>query len=122
MEKSDLWWLGPEWLRGPKESWPERQEIEETPESTEEQKKVAVSTVKVSETVSIENVIDVHRYSSREKLVRVTAWIQRFAQNCKAKIRKTDRMTGGLTVEEIVSADKVVDTDSSSRIERKDKF
>ena len=107
MEKSDLWWLGPEWLRGPKEGWPERQEIEETPESTEEQKKAAVSTVKVSETVSIENVIDVHRYSSREKLVRMTAWIQRFAQNCKAKIRKTDRMTGGLTVEEIVSAEKL---------------
>ena len=68
LEKSDLWWLGPEWLRGPKEGWPERQEIGETPESTEEQKKAAVSTVKVSETVSIENVIDVHRYSSREKL------------------------------------------------------
>ena len=66
-----------------------------------------VSTVKVSETVSTENVIDVHRYSSREKLVRVTAWIQRFAQNCKAKIRKTNRMTGGLTVEEIVSAEKL---------------
>ena len=70
-------------------------------------KKAAVNTVKVSETVSIENVIDVHRYSSREKLVRVTAWIQRFTQNCKAKIRKTDRITGGLTVEEIVSAEKL---------------
>ena len=40
LEKSDLWWhIGPEWLRVPKEDWPERQEIEETPESTKELKK-----------------------------------------------------------------------------------
>ena len=65
-----------------------------------------VSTVKVSDVVSIENVIDIPRYSSKEKLVRVTAFVQRFAQNCKARIRREGRVTGGLTVEEILSAEK----------------
>ena len=105
LEKGDLWWHGPEWLRGPKEDWPERLEIEETPESTKEQKKAVVSTVKVSDPVSIENVIDVGRYSSKEKLLRVTAFVQRFAQNCKARIRREGRVAGGLTVEEILSAE-----------------
>ena len=103
LEKSDLWWhIGLEWLRVPKEDWPERQEIEEKPESTKELKKAVVSTVKVSDEVNIENVIDVCRYSSKEKLVRVTAFVLRFAQNCKARIR----VTRGLTVEEILSAEK----------------
>ena len=106
LEKSDFWWHGPEWLRGPKEDWPERQEIEETPESTKKLKKAVVSTVKVSDVVSIVNVIDVCRYSSKEKLVRVTAFVLRFAQNCKARIRREGGVTGGLTVEEILSAEK----------------
>ena len=79
LEKSDLWWHGPEWIRGPKEDWPERQEVEETPESTKKLKKAVVSTVKVSDVVSTENVIGVRRYSSKEKLVRVTAFVLRFA-------------------------------------------
>ena len=65
-----------------------------------------VSTVKVSDAVSIENVIDVHRYSSKEKLVRVTVFVLRFAQNCKARIRREGRVTGKLTAEEILSAEK----------------
>ena len=65
-----------------------------------------VSTVKVSDVVSIENVIVVRRYCSKEKLARVTAFVQRFAQNCKARIRRECRVTGGLTVEEIPSAEK----------------
>ena len=32
---------------------------------------------------------------------------RQYKQDCKAKIRKTDRMTGGLTVEETVSAEKL---------------
>ena len=83
-----------------------RQEVEETPGSSKELKKAVVSTVKVSDAVSIENVIDVSRYSSKEKLVRVTAFVLRFAQNCKARIRREGRVTGGLTVEEILSAEK----------------
>ena len=50
--------------------------------------------------------IDVCRYSSKEKLVRVTAFVLRFAQNCKARIRREGRVTGGLTVEEILNAEK----------------
>ena len=72
LEKSDLWWCGPEWIRGPKEDWMERQEIEETPENKDELKKTAVSTVEMNDIASIENVIDIYKYSSKEKLLRVT--------------------------------------------------
>ena len=65
-KESDPWWRGPEWLREPKEGWPERQELEESPESKDEMKKTVVSTVKMSDAGSIENVINVYNYSSRD--------------------------------------------------------
>ena len=36
----------------------------------------------------------------------MTAFVLRFAQICKARIRREGRVTGGLTVEEILSAEK----------------
>ena len=93
--------------RGQKEVWPERQEIEETPESKDKLKKAVVSTVNMSDAASIENVTDVHKYSSRERLLRLTAWAQRFANNCIISVTETARITGSLSVEEIWSAEKL---------------
>ena len=51
------------------------------PESKDEAKKAVASTVKVTKKVGAEIVIDIQKYSSREILVSVTAWVQKFIQN-----------------------------------------
>ena len=48
------------------------------------------------------NVVDPDRYSSYTRLIRVTAWIQRFAHNCQAKVRgKTKETSLHLLVSEL---------------------
>ena len=71
----------PQCLRGPNDGWTEKEIIEAMPESKDEAKKAVVSTVKVIKKMGGKIVIDIQKYSSREMLVRVTAWVQRFIQN-----------------------------------------
>ena len=78
LQSIDLMWRGPHWLRGQNDGWPEEEIIEKMPESRDE---AVVITVKVIKKVGAEIEIDIQRYSSREMLVRVTAWVQRFIQN-----------------------------------------
>ena len=45
---------------------------------------------KVDSGVSIENVIDIKRFNSLKKLLRVTSWIKRFVNNLKMKVLKKE--------------------------------
>ena len=56
---------------------------------------------------TIGNVIDVYKYSSREKSLRETVWVQRFAHNCIVNVWETARITGNLSVEESFSSKKL---------------
>ena len=38
--------------------------------------------------MSIENVIDIKRFNSLQKLLRVTSWVKRFVNNLKKKVLK----------------------------------
>ena len=38
--------------------------------------------------MSIENVIDIKRFSSLQKLLRVTSWVKRFVNNLKKVLKK----------------------------------
>ena len=40
--------------------------------------------------MSIENVIDIKRFNSLKKLLRVTSWIKRFVNNLKMKVLKKE--------------------------------
>ena len=81
-----------------------------------------VSTVKMSDAAGIENVLDVYKYSSREKLLRVTVWVQRFAHNCIVSVRETARITGSLSVEKISSAEKLWSQTVQSRLKERATF
>ena len=42
--------------------------------------------------MSIENVIDIKRFNSLQKLLRVTSWVKRFVNNLKKKVLKKETL------------------------------
>ena len=58
----------------------------------------------VTSDVKLETLIDSHRFSSFDKLLRITAWVKRFVYNCRSsKLKKP----GNLTAQEIVDTEEV---------------
>jgi len=118
---SDLWWHGPSWLVGPREGWPVRaNEPEVTPEAMEEIKLTAMN-VNTTETTGLENVIDASRYSTFEKLVRVTAWVKRFIHNLRVRSEEK-RAAGKLKVEELLEAEREIIIAAQSKMKGNDNY
>lgn len=92
LRDSKLWWQGPAWLSLSEQRWP-------------------TTAVSVPKEVSLEEKLTVHlaamqpepwelqsRYSSWPKLLRVTAYVQRFVQLCGRRARPHDSKSPGLTL------------------------
>ncbi len=82
----ERWQHGPEFLRLPKEDWPQDDSKSERDEKeiTKEARKI-VCTVKTSESP-----VEPKRYSSWRKLIRITAYVLRFVRKLCNKTKKTD--------------------------------
>ena len=65
---------------------------------------VLQSTVGASGGIGI--VIDIERFNDLERLLRVTAFVIRFASNMKKSVKKTEGVYDELAVEELVVAEK----------------
>lgn len=97
ISKFSLWWNGPRWLREPHHTWPDsRLPHMEFSETALEAKSLKVHIHATSADV---NFID--RFSTYNKLVRITAYVLRFSVN--AQTRK-QRNTGPLSASELDSA------------------
>ena len=84
--KGKLWWEGPQWLSEGRENWPKQEVSLESSEEVEcERKKVNVLAAAVEYPQGISSVIDINKYSTLKRLLRVTAFVLRFVQNLKAK-------------------------------------
>ena len=83
LHNSDLWKQGPSWItdrtQWPKWKYGEVLHIQTTDESTED---TTTADDPMPQT-NINQVIDINRYSSWSKLLRVTAYVLRFIYNCK---------------------------------------
>ncbi|XP_064479339.1 uncharacterized protein LOC135392562 [Ornithodoros turicata] len=97
------WFEGPTWLAETKESWPRSfAEDEESVNKVENEKvKVTALAAQVDPAVTIPPLLDLKKYSSYLRLLRVTAWIIRFSQNCRSR----SRVIGPLTATELNQAE-----------------
>ncbi|XP_018403065.1 PREDICTED: uncharacterized protein LOC108779991 [Cyphomyrmex costatus] len=106
-KNNSLWWHGPTWIIDAKK-WPKQ--ILSTQNSEQLEFKRTVAVVQVQSEYSL-----LRRYSSYDKLLRITAYLLRFKENCKQSNRK---MTGPLAVNELNQAEiaiiKLVQAEASS--------
>ncbi|XP_018397196.1 PREDICTED: uncharacterized protein LOC108775361 [Cyphomyrmex costatus] len=80
LQKSDLWWTGPTWLKLDEAFWPSENFSSSQIELPERRVTVLLAETKVKNQLDIFN-----RFSKLSTLVRVIAFCQRFARNCKLK-------------------------------------
>ena len=114
LAESQTWWNGADFLKHLNEKWPTEPGVNETEEKEAKTKmakpktqptitrSLATSSNKVKYP-NIKEVMDCRRYSSKTKLLRVTAYVIRCIDNA----RKRQSATGELTAEELKTAEKL---------------
>ena len=73
LQDNTLWWEGPTLLKQDGECWPTSLNLEESKRVSEERKKAQVLRVQVEPINCLSKIIDINRFSSLGKLLRVTA-------------------------------------------------
>ena len=90
-EVIDRWLFGPTWLQNCIEDWPIRKEIKykyDDPELKKEAKEKKCLINCNSAKLALQEIIDIKRFSTLERLVRVTAWCRRFVFNCNRIVKE----------------------------------
>lgn len=90
-DSKDKWWKGPEFLHNVEEEWPHKDNAHSEKENA--MKEIMKNPATVTHLISGEQVrqtglhqiIDANRYSSLTKLLRITAYVLRFARRSKEK-------------------------------------
>ena len=98
-----FWKNGPAFLTE-QSNWPTQKIQEEHIEAAEEVKPTAVVYFTATSVNTEESRLVPERYSTLTRLVRVAAWISRFADNC----RRLDKLRGGLTVDELTDSEHML--------------
>ena len=107
LQQSALWWEGPAWLKQGIKAWPRDFSLEDSTEVKEERKKASVMLNVAQRSKQISEVIDLNRFSTLSKLLRVTAYVQRFLGNLRLKREKRELCLGELTAEELKNAESI---------------
>jgi hypothetical protein len=85
-----------------------KNDIEATGESQNEAKQTIVLAANVERVPSLENVLDIRRFGSLCKLVRVTCFIVRLVNNLKARVKKEEMQVDILKPQEISAAENAL--------------
>ena len=103
LAKSKVWKEGPEFLLGSETVWPARlTRVEKTQGYVAEERKNERTHVAL---ISDENGLNPRNFSSFYHLVRLTAWVRRFASNCRQKEANLRLLTANFTVDEVKQAE-----------------
>ena len=102
LQHSQLWWEGPDFLKQDKESWPEQhEEFKPTKDAKCEERSPNLLLANEGSTPGLSMTIDIERFSTLKKLLRVTVRLLRFVNNCRNTRHKK---TGHITAEELQKA------------------
>ncbi|GFQ67959.1 integrase catalytic domain-containing protein [Trichonephila clavata] len=82
LAQNELWWHGPPWLKLTPDHWPNRHRYILDSELCSEELEYR-SSVHVAVTQQRESLVDINRFSSLKKLLKVTAWVFRFVNNAR---------------------------------------
>ena len=92
-----LWWDGPKWESLDESEWPTQSNHLPPNDPSDEVAEIGChSTVMTSQLL-----FPLDRYSNFTRITRITAWIQRFVANCRARKQGNSRNTASLNVQEI---------------------
>ncbi|XP_076652421.1 uncharacterized protein LOC143358832 [Halictus rubicundus] len=94
---ADHWWNGPPWLQLPSSEWPTSTATPAASEDTPDERHVSVVVVQAPEPEDAY----AERFSTLSRLIRTTAYVRRFANNCRAA---NTRAGGSLTASELREA------------------
>ena len=86
-------------------SWPSHTFESEPNEVKVERKRDVLLLATAEEPVLISQVVDINKYNTLGKLLRVTAYVQRFINNLKNKLAKSEVNVGRLSIDEIEKAE-----------------
>ena len=95
-----LWWNGPEWLKLYQDGWPKQ--CKTKTDSSKDGDELCSATC--TTLVQSSPFIPVDRFSTFNRLVRVTAWVTRFVTNRRSRKRDSRRSTDPLSVQELNGA------------------
>ena len=108
----ETWWNGPAFLRLSKNDWPSEpshdekadQQVKDELVKPKPQSQITRSlvNVKASSTLDLDKIVDCSRYHTKAKLLRVTAYVKRFVDISRRRVRP---MSAELTAEEIRQAE-----------------
>ena len=108
LTRDSRWFSGPKWLAEEEENWPEQKtSMEPTEDCLAEMKPAArekdstALLIQAEREHRISRVVDCERYSSYSRLLRVTAYVFRFINNC----RERNKRGAELTAKEIEEAE-----------------
>jgi hypothetical protein len=85
-----------------------KNEIEATAESQSEAKQTVVLAANVEKVPSLGNVLDIRRFGSLCKLVRIARFVVRFVNNLKARVKKEEMQVYILKPQEISAAENAL--------------
>ncbi len=121
LNANDLWWEGPTWLKEGKDAWPKDFNPNESSEAKDERRKACVMTTVVEEQCRVSNVMDIRRFNSLSKLLRVTAYVRRFLSNTRSKTERRE-CRKELTADEMREAELVWVKDAQMTLKDDAKF
>ncbi|RMX44475.1 hypothetical protein pdam_00006009 [Pocillopora damicornis] len=100
-EKKKLWFQGPPWLRNPEDTWPPQPEPSSIHTECENPQLAVTIMADIKENPNILNIIELTKYSTLTRVVRITALLVLFARKWKTPEGYNDNI---LTTKEMLEA------------------
>ncbi|XP_058987954.1 uncharacterized protein LOC131806984 [Musca domestica] len=100
----NLWWNGPDWLRSIIPTWHRSNSSEHS--TCLEARNIAAATAQIANDIEYWDFL--FRYSSFDKLVRITSYLRRFIYNIKCKVQNSTPRYGSFTIVELHESESLL--------------